>query len=792
MGSSRRADSSSPRGRRSPATVPSFRYSDQAEPEIYPRATHSMSIRSHRRTYTARPSRSACERNGSGNFEISVSTRWFGTICAVCANQKFESCVSTLPLSGIGVGSTTSNAERRSLATITRCSSPASYTSRTLPSRSSTAPCTLDLVTVSCMTASLPMLDSRSFRQHRAQLLAPLGRDVARDLRGEAAVLLGVVEDAALLGRHLPQRRLQLGIENGDLEQAARAALGLEGEPPHRLVRVRVAVLREEHVERLGDDPAARGREVRAQAVLVDADALERIREAAGGVRDRRDDLADEALRRRVRQVALVLADRVHVRRDDPRRHRLPEALHVLEGHRVALVRHRRAADLVRGERLRDLPDLAALQVPQVVRALGHDPERRDRVVDEIGPALRRDDLRRVRRRPQLQRTQEAALELARLAGQEAERVVRADGAGELARQRACGVTELQGALSEARDIFGELETNGDRLGVPPVRAADLPGLGLRLGDLDAHRHRTREPRHDDLLDALAVTKRVRGVDDVVRRRAEVDEPLRVVRDLRLDDVDQGAHVVARLRLLLRDLRRHDLVARLLDRIGDALGAEPGLRHRARERALDAGLVADRRLFREVRVELAVQLRVTAVEAVIERRDRVEARVEGALAHEDRTFAAIASRIARSRAARSVSQSARISAARMPAFAAPASPSATVATGTPRGICAVDSSASSPPATAFGATSGTPITGSVTSAAMLPARCAAPPAAAMTTLIPRPSRPIAHSCSASGVRCAESTRVSDSTPSAFSVSSATSIVARSDAEPMTMATRALI
>src|SRR5687767_4330376 len=751
-----------------------------------------MSIRSHRRTYTARPSRSACERNGSGNFARSVSTRWFGTICAVCANQKFESCVRTLPLSGIGVGSTTSNAERRSLATITRWSAPASYTSRTLPSRKRTAPCTLDLVTVSCMTASLPMLDSRSFRQHRAQLLAPLGRDVACDLRREAAVLLGVVEDAALLGGHLPERRLQLRVEDGDLEQAARAALGLESEPPHRLVRVRVPVLREEHVERLGDDPATRGREVRAQPVLVHADALEGICEPARAVRDRRDHLADEALRRRVREVALVLADLVHVRGDDPRRHRLPEALHVLEGDRVALVRHRRAADLVRGERLRDLADLAALQVPQVVRALGHDPERRDGVVDEVRPALRWDDLRRVRSGPQLQRAQEAALELARLAGEEAERVVGADGTGELARQRACGVTELHGALPEARDVLGELKTDGDRLGMPPVRAADLPRLGFRLGDLDAHRDRAREAWHDDLLDALAVAQRIGGVDDVVRRRAEVDEPLRVIRDLRSDDVHQGAHVVARLRLLLRDLGGDDLVARRLDRVGDAFRAEPGLRHRPRERALDAGLVADRRLLREVRVELAVELRVTAVEAVVERRDRVEARVEGPLAHEDRTFAAIASRIARSRAARSVSQSASISAARMPAFAAPASPIATVATGTPRGICAVDSSASSPPATAFGATSGTPMTGIVTSAARLPARCAAPPAAAMTTLTPRPSRPIAHSCSASGVRCAERTRVSDSTPSAVSVSSAASIVARSEADPMTIATRALI
>src|SRR5438132_465529 len=63
---------------------------------------------------------------------------------------------------------------------------------------------------------------------------------------------------------------------------------------------------------------------------------------------------------------------------------------------------------------------------------------------------------------------------------------------------------------------------------------------------------------------------------------------------------------------------------------------------------------------------------------------------------------------------------ARISAARIPAFVAPVSPTATVATGIPRGICTVERSASRPPAIAFGATSGTPITGSVVSAATAP------------------------------------------------------------------------
>jgi len=46
-----------------------------------------------------------------------MATRWFGTIPRVRANQNAESPVRTRPLSGIGVGRTTSNVEMRSLAT---------------------------------------------------------------------------------------------------------------------------------------------------------------------------------------------------------------------------------------------------------------------------------------------------------------------------------------------------------------------------------------------------------------------------------------------------------------------------------------------------------------------------------------------------------------------------------------------------------------------------------------------------------------------------------------------------
>jgi len=56
----------------------------------------------------------------------------------------------------------------------------------------------------------------------------------------------------------------------------------------------------------------------------------------------------------------------------------------------------------------------------------------------------------------------------------------------------------------------------------------------------------------------------------------------------------------------------------------------------------------------------------------------------------------------------------------MPAFAAPAVPMATVATGTPFGICTIDSNESSP----FKALlwTGTPMTGSTVCAATMPGR----------------------------------------------------------------------
>src|SRR5688500_4278549 len=81
-----------------------------------------------------------------------------------------------------------------------------------------------------------------------------------------------------------------------------------------------------------------------------------------------------------------------------------------------------------------------------------------------------------------------------------------------------------------------------------------------------------------------------------------------------------------------------------------------------------------------------------------------------------------------------LSDSASTAIANNEAFAAPASPIASVATGMPFGICTVDKRESSPCRCLEGI--GTPSTGSVVCAATTPARCAAPPAAAMITFNP--------------------------------------------------------
>ena len=99
IGSGSRSDSRRPVGSSIPQTAPVWRYSRHPEPERYPRATHSTGYMSRRLTRSARPSASA---------GTSSERKWLGTMSRVVSNQKTDIWVSTLPLSGIGVGRTTS------------------------------------------------------------------------------------------------------------------------------------------------------------------------------------------------------------------------------------------------------------------------------------------------------------------------------------------------------------------------------------------------------------------------------------------------------------------------------------------------------------------------------------------------------------------------------------------------------------------------------------------------------------------------------------------------------------
>src|SRR3990172_8907780 len=70
-----------------------------------------------------------------GNVVGSTPSRWLETMPPVRANQKRDRPVRTRPLSGIAVGSTTSNAESQSLATSSRRPASTRYRSRTFPER---------------------------------------------------------------------------------------------------------------------------------------------------------------------------------------------------------------------------------------------------------------------------------------------------------------------------------------------------------------------------------------------------------------------------------------------------------------------------------------------------------------------------------------------------------------------------------------------------------------------------------------------------------------------------------
>mmetsp|Transcript_472 Transcript_472/g.1777 ORF Transcript_472/g.1777 Transcript_472/m.1777 type:complete len:293 (+) Transcript_472:191-1069(+) len=114
-------------------------------------------------------------------------------------------------------------------------------------------------------------------------------------------------------------------------------------------------------------------------------------------------------------------------------------------------------------------------------------------------------------------------------------------------------------------------------------------------------------------------------------------------------------------------------------------------------------------------------------------------------------------------------------------------PMATVAQGTPRGICTMLCRLSTP-SRCFSGT-GTPMTGSGVMAATMPGRWAAPPAAAMMTRRPRARAWRAYCIILSGVRCALTMLTSKGTPKLRSTSAAALMVGRSESLPMMTPTR---
>src|SRR5918999_2623373 len=136
-----------------------------------------------------------------------TASRWLGTISRVRANQNAERPVSTRPLSGISVGSTTSKVEIRSLATRTRRSSSSSKISRTLPLARWTASSDMDFLLVSRSQSRQPPENDRDVSERgreverlRQRLAIESGSDlvVAGDDLVEVAPLVGRADGVAL------------------------------------------------------------------------------------------------------------------------------------------------------------------------------------------------------------------------------------------------------------------------------------------------------------------------------------------------------------------------------------------------------------------------------------------------------------------------------------------------------------------------------------------------------------------------------------------------------------------
>src|ERR1700730_13235258 len=111
----------------------------------------------------------------------------------VWSNQYCDTPVSTRPLSGISSGSTTSNTDTRSLATMSSRSCPTSYTSRTLPEYTCGRPVALSI-------AALPVMVRQGRRLDPVELVEGAADVGERTLEVEARVEPRVVEHRTNIG----------------------------------------------------------------------------------------------------------------------------------------------------------------------------------------------------------------------------------------------------------------------------------------------------------------------------------------------------------------------------------------------------------------------------------------------------------------------------------------------------------------------------------------------------------------------------------------------------------------
>ncbi len=171
-------------------------------------------------------------------------------------------------------------------------------------------------------------------------------------------------------------------------------------------------------------------REVLAHPLLADDEPLDEPGEPVEHVVDGEERVGqDDALGRRVRDVALVPEGDVLEPDDGVRPHDPRDPADALGRDRVALVRHRRRALLAAAERLLDLAHLGAGEMAdlgrEAIERRGEQGERRE----QLGVPVALQDLRRARRGLEAEPLAGDALHLGLGGG------VGADGAGELARR---------------------------------------------------------------------------------------------------------------------------------------------------------------------------------------------------------------------------------------------------------------------------------------------------------------------------------------------------------------------